>query len=49
MNGPGIRLRDWLWLLAINVLANLVADVTLNDHPVPWLEVPVRAWPGFVV
>lgn len=49
MSGPGMRRRDWLWLLAINVVANLVADVTLNDRPVPWLEVPVRAWPGFVV
>ncbi|MGH9240816.1 MAG: sensor histidine kinase [Vicinamibacterales bacterium] len=49
MRGPGIRRRDWLWLLAINMIANLVADVTLNEHPVPWLEVPVRAWPGFVV
>ena len=44
-----MRRRDWLWLLAINVVANLVADVTLNDRPVPWVEVPVHAWPGFVV
>ena len=28
-----MRGRDWLWLLGINVVANLVADVTLNDHP----------------
>ena len=49
MAGTRIGRRDWLWLLAINVVANLIADVTLNDRTVPWVEVPVRAWPGFVV
>ena len=49
MTGTRIRRRDWLWLLAINVVANLIADVTLNDRTVPWVEVPVRAWPGFVI
>ena len=49
MTGTRIRRRDWWWLLAINVVANLIADLTLNDHPVPWFEIPVRAWPGFVV
>ena len=44
-----MRSRDWLWLLAINAVANLVADVTLNDGAVRWLEIPIRAWPGFVV
>jgi hypothetical protein len=45
----GTTRRDWLWLLAINVVANLIADVTLNENAGPWIEVPVRAWPGFVV
>jgi signal transduction histidine kinase len=49
MSGTRIRPQDWLWLLAINVVANLIADVTLHDRAVPWLEIPVRAWPGFVV
>jgi signal transduction histidine kinase len=49
MSGTRIRRNDWLWLLAINVVANLIADVTLNDRAVSWSEVPVRAWPGFVV
>ena len=49
MSGTRIRSADWLWLLGINVVANLIADVTLNDRAVPWLEIPVRAWPGFVV
>jgi sensor histidine kinase YesM len=45
------RRRDWLWLLAINVVANIVADVTLNDHPggMRPLEILFGAWPGFVV
>jgi signal transduction histidine kinase len=45
------RRRDWAWLLAINVIANLIADVTLNDHArdEAWLAVVVNAWPGFVV
>lgn len=46
-----IRGRDWLWLLAINVLANLVADLTLSDHrgEFRWLDLVVGAWPGFVI
>jgi sensor histidine kinase YesM len=43
--------RDWLWLLAINVVVNIVANVTLNDHPggIRPLEIVTGAWPGFVV
>jgi sensor histidine kinase YesM len=46
-----MRGRNWLWLLGINVVANLVADVTLNDHPggIRPLELLYAAWPGFVV
>jgi hypothetical protein len=46
-----IRGRNWLWLLAINVVANIVADLTLNEHPggIRPLEILYRAWPGFVV
>jgi hypothetical protein len=42
------RRRDWLWLLAINVVVNIVADVTLNDHPdgIRPLEILYGAWPG---
>lgn len=45
------RRRDWLWLLAINAVANIVADLTLNDHPggIRPLEILTGAWPGFVV
>ena len=45
------RLRDWLWLLAINLVANLVADLTLNQHAGGnlLLEVLVGIWPGFMV
>src|SRR5687767_9094403 len=45
------RRRDWLWLLGINVVANIVADLTLNDHPggIRPLEILTGAWPGFVV
>ena len=45
------RRRDWLWLLAINVVANIVADLTLNDHPHGFrlIEIVSGAWPGFVV
>ena len=43
--------RDVLWLLAINVVANVVIEATFNDHPTGplWLAVLVGAWPGFVV
>jgi two-component sensor histidine kinase len=46
----GIRGRDWLWLLAINVIANLVANLTLNEHtaPLPLITIVAQAWPGFV-
>jgi signal transduction histidine kinase len=39
------------WLLGINVVANLVADLTLNDHPGEnlWREVLTGMWPGFVI
>ena len=45
------RGRDWLWLLAINIVVNIVADVTLNDHPggIRPLDIVMGAWPGFVV
>jgi len=45
------RRRDWLWLLAINIVANLVVDATLNEHVAndPWITILVHAWPGFVV
>jgi sensor histidine kinase YesM len=45
------RGRDWLWLLAINAVANIVADVTLNDHPggIRPIEMLIGAWPGFIV
>jgi sensor histidine kinase YesM len=45
-----MRRRDWLWLLAINVVANLVADTTLNEHTGPrvWQQILVGAWPGFI-
>jgi sensor histidine kinase YesM len=45
------RRRDWLWLIAINVVANLVADLTLNDHPRGFhpIEIVIGAWPGFIV
>ena len=44
------RRRDWLWLLAINVVANLVGDLTLNDRhgEFRWFDLIVGAWPGFV-
>ena len=40
-----------LWLLAINAIANIVADVTLNEHSGPWhwLDILRNAWPGFVI
>jgi sensor histidine kinase YesM len=46
-----MRAREWLWLIAINVVANLVADLTLNKHPGEnlLLEVLVGMWPGFIV
>ena len=40
------------WLLGINVVANLVAALTLNDLPADsgWLDILTRAWlPGFVI
>ena len=45
------RRRDWVWLLAINVLANVVGDFALNKHVGldMWREVLLGAWPGFVV
>jgi len=48
---PMTRRRDWLWLLAINVVANVVADLTLNEHPggIRPLEILTGAWPGFIV
>ena len=46
-----MRARDWLWLLGINVVANLAAEVALNTHPGTrlWLEILIGAWPGFIV
>jgi len=45
-----MRRRDWLWLLAINVFANIVATATLSDvtHRPAWIVV-TGAWPGFVI
>lgn len=45
------RLQGWAWLLGINVVANLIAALTLNEHPGEqlWREVLVSAWPGFVI
>jgi sensor histidine kinase YesM len=45
------QLQGWAWLLAINVVANLIADLSMNDHPGKqlWKEVLVSAWPGFVI
>jgi sensor histidine kinase YesM len=40
-----------LWLLAINVVANIFGDLAFNDHAGEnlWLEILVGAWPGFVI
>ena len=39
------------WLLGINVVANLVAQLTLSEHSGDnfWLDVLVGAWPGFII
>ena len=44
------RRKAWLWLLAINVIANLIAEVAFSDHPGKTLgrEILRGAWPGFV-
>ena len=46
-----MQLRDWLWLLGINVVINLVAAATLNEPAADngWLDRLVNAWPGFVI
>ena len=44
-------MKGVFWLLAINVVANIVADLTLNEHAgknLP-LEILKGAWPGFVI
>jgi sensor histidine kinase YesM len=44
-------MKGVLWLLAINVVANIVADLALNEHAGEnlWLEILSGAWPSFVV
>ena len=55
LNASHTRARVFIqglaWLLAINAVANLVADVTLNDHGQKWdwLEIVRGAWPGFII
>jgi sensor histidine kinase YesM len=46
-----LKARDWGWLLAINAIANLIADYTLNHQPggLSWVRLVVRAWPGFII
>ena len=44
-------IKGAMWLLAINVVANIVADLALNEHTAEnlWREILVGAWPGFVI
>jgi hypothetical protein len=45
-----MRLRDWLWLLVINVVINLVAAVTVAEPgDNGWFDILVTAWTGFVI
>jgi sensor histidine kinase YesM len=46
-----MQASDWLWLLGINVGANVVATLILGGHPGEplVLRVLVAAWPGFVI
>ena len=45
-----MRLRDWLWLLGINVVINVVAAVTVAEPGNSgWFDVLVTAWSGFVI
>ena len=43
--------NDWAWWFGINVVACLIAEVTLHDHrgPDAWRAVLLAAWPGFIV
>jgi two-component system sensor histidine kinase AlgZ len=43
--------RDWVWLLAINVIANVAVEATFREHSAQprWLGVLADAWPGFIV
>jgi sensor histidine kinase YesM len=46
-----LKPRNWGWLLAINAIANLIADYTLNHQPggLSWVRLMSDAWPGFII
>jgi sensor histidine kinase YesM len=46
-----VFIQGLAWLLAINVVANIVGDLTLNEHTgdILWRDVLRNAWPGFII
>jgi sensor histidine kinase YesM len=44
------RYSDWLWLIAINIVASIAVEVAFHDHGAPWwLSVLSGAWPRLIV
>ena len=46
-----IQRQDWVWLLAINAIANVAVEAAFREHSArpQWLGVLGGAWPGFIV